>query len=69
MMNPPAHPETRALAPIRLFVDPPQDGVTNMAIDGCLLDEVSAGARPALRLYRWRPATLSLGYFQRYDDP
>lgn len=51
-----------------LFVDPPRDGVTNMAIDGCLLEQAEAGAA-ALRLYRWAPPTLSLGYFQRYDDP
>ena len=52
-----------------LFVDPPRDGVTNMAIDGCLLAEAQRGGAGALRLYRWAPATLSLGYFQRHDDP
>ncbi|HEX3869859.1 MAG TPA: hypothetical protein VHV77_05465 [Pirellulales bacterium] len=34
------------------------------------LDEVLAqcAIEPVLRLYRWTPATLSLGYFQRYED-
>jgi len=54
---------------LRLFADPPRDGPTNMAIDECLLDAVAEGGPPTLRLYRWEPATLSLGYFQRYDDP
>ncbi len=54
---------------LRLFVDPPQDGPTNMAVDGCLLAEAGAGGLPTLRLYRWEPATLSLGYFQRLADP
>jgi lipoyl(octanoyl) transferase len=54
---------------LSLFVDPPQDGVTNMAIDGCLLAQAQRGSFAAMRLYRWAPATLSLGYYQRYDDP
>lgn len=32
-----------------------------MAIDEALLRSVAAGAAPALRLYRWSPATLSFG--------
>jgi len=56
-------------ASLRLFIDPPFDGPANMAVDDCLLDEVAAGDPPALRLYRWDPPTLSLGRFQRYDDP
>ena len=70
--------------PLRLFIDPARDGATNMAIDGALLQEVgratsllaqpyridpSAAGQGVLRLYRWSPATLSLGYFQKYDDP
>ena len=39
-----------------------------MAADEALLDEVAAGAPPALRLYRWSPAALSLGHFQPDDD-
>ena len=38
----------------------------NMGLDEALLE--SAGAPPTLRLYTWSPDTLSLGYFQRFDD-
>ena len=38
----------------------------NMALDEALLE--LGGARPVLRFYTWRPDTLSLGYFQRYED-
>jgi lipoate-protein ligase A len=39
------------------------DGPTHMAIDEALLE---AAEVPTLRLYRWQPATVSLGYFQDY---
>ncbi len=55
-------------ADLRLFVDLAHDGPTNMAIDACLLAAAEAGAA-TLRLYRWSPPTLSLGYFQCFDDP
>jgi lipoate-protein ligase A len=43
------------------------DGPTNMARDELLLHE--PGVAPAvLRTYFWTPATLSLGYFQRFSD-
>jgi lipoate-protein ligase A len=35
-----------------------------MALDAVLLEGVLAGGVPALRLYAWEPACLSLGYFQ-----
>lgn len=37
----------------------------NMGLDEALLD---AGAEPTLRFYTWAPDTLSLGYFQRWED-
>ena len=37
----------------------------NMALDEALL---YSSHRPALRFYTWRPAALSLGYFQRWRD-
>ncbi|HXY94448.1 MAG TPA: biotin/lipoate A/B protein ligase family protein [Acidimicrobiia bacterium] len=40
------------------------DADGQMAADVALLDEVAAGAPPALRLYRWAPPALSLGRFQ-----
>src|SRR3569833_2236254 len=48
----------------RLIVDESRGGELNMAIDELLAD----AARPVLRFYAWRPATLSLGYFQAYAD-
>ena len=38
----------------------------NMALDEALLESVAAGrSLPVLRLYRWQPAAISLGYGQR----
>lgn len=52
----------------RLLVDAPAGGAWNMAVDEVLLEGVAAGAAmPTLRFYQWRPACLSLGYFQSYD--
>lgn len=54
---------------MRLLVDPPLDGPTNMARDELLLDRVGTGSSPpTLRLYQWDPPTISLGYFQHYTD-
>lgn len=40
-----------------------------MAIDEALLNAVAAGASPpVLRIYRWNPPTLTLGYGQRETD-
>src|SRR5207237_7564836 len=49
----------------RLLMDPPGEGVWNMAVDEAILDGVATGASPpTLRFFQWRPACLSLGYFQ-----
>jgi lipoate-protein ligase A len=54
---------------LTLLIDPPQDGLTNMAVDEALLAMAAAGELgPVLRFYQWSPATLSLGYFQRYAE-
>ena len=43
-------------------------GAMNMALDDALLQAVANGSSPPLlRLYRWRPATLTLGYAQPVD--
>ena len=52
----------------RLIVDPPAAGSWNMAVDEALLAEAVAGNVATLRFYQWNEPTLSLGYFQRYDD-
>lgn len=54
---------------MRLILDGPFDGVTNMARDEAMLMEVGRGnAPPTLRLYQWSTPTISLGYFQKYAD-
>mgnify|MGYP001819798262 FL=1 len=42
-----------------------QPGAMNMALDEALLNAVVEGASPpVLRFYRWRPATVTIGYAQ-----
>ncbi len=54
---------------MRLIHDGSVDGPTNMARDEAMLMEVGhRSAPPTLRLYQWSPATISLGYFQKYSD-
>ncbi len=52
----------------RLLVDPPASGAWNMAVDEALVDDAAARGRCWLRFYGWSEPTLSLGYFQSYDD-
>lgn len=55
--------------PFRLLIDPPHNGATNMALDETLLEHVGAArVSPTLRLYRWNPPTISLGYFQHFRE-
>jgi lipoate-protein ligase A len=50
----------------RLIVTWDASPAFNMGLDEALL--ASREAPPTLRLYTWRPDTLSLGYFQRVSD-
>ncbi len=52
---------------LRVLLDPPYGGAWNMAFDEALLEHAPLSG-PTLRLYRWAMPTLSLGYFQRYED-
>jgi lipoate-protein ligase A len=52
---------------LHVLRDPPLDGPTNMARDEHLVH--CEQLRPAaLRIYAWNPPTLSLGYFQCYEE-
>lgn len=52
----------------RLIRSGPLPGAMNMALDDALLQAVAEGTSPpVLRLYRWQPATLTLGYAQPVD--
>lgn len=53
----------------RLIIDEPASGAWNMAMDEALLQSAGrAGQGGCLRFYLWEEPTLSLGYFQRYED-
>ncbi len=53
----------------RLIKTEPLSGAMNMALDEVLLQAVQAGTSPpVVRLYRWQPATVSLGYGQRGQE-
>ena len=53
----------------RLLITPPASGAWNMAVDETLLEAVERGeSKPALRLYAWEPACLSIGYTQPCAD-
>lgn len=52
----------------RLLVDPPADGAWNMAVDEVLLESAAEAGQATLRLYQWSEPTLSLGFFQPYDQ-
>ncbi len=53
----------------RLILDPPLPGKDNMEKDLELMEEVSTGeCPPTLRLYRWSPPAVSLGYFQDENE-
>jgi len=50
----------------RLMRQAGMSGAFNMALDQALLESVAGGgSAPVLRLYRWRPAAVTLGYAQR----
>ncbi len=53
----------------RLILDPPMAGKDNMEKDLELMEEVATGeCPPILRLYRWFPPAVSLGYFQDENE-
>ncbi len=53
---------------ILLIDDEPTTGAWNMAVDDALLETPLAPRTAVLRLYRWSPACLSLGYFQAVEQ-
>lgn len=52
----------------RLLPEGTFDGYTNMAIDQAIQERVAVGADPVIRFYRWKPSTVSIGYFQRMRE-
>ena len=53
-----------------LIIDGPLDGISNMAIDAALLDEVgeSQSSKTIVRFYQWRRPTISLGRNQKIES-
>lgn len=54
--------------PGQLLLSGARGAAENMAIDQALLQQVDHTRVPVLRIYSWNEPTLSLGYFQRYED-
>lgn len=53
----------------RMIKAEPFSGAMNMALDEVLLQDVQAGiSPPVVRLYRWQPAAVTLGYAQRGEQ-
>ncbi|PSP82473.1 lipase [Halobacteriales archaeon QS_1_68_17] len=48
----------------RLIREEARDGPTNMALDEIAAETAAAGGPRTVRVYRWDPSTLSLGYHQ-----
>ncbi len=58
----------RPVVECRFLVHGESDGCWNMAVDETLLEEALQSSTPTLRFYQWSKPTLSLGYFQCYED-
>ena len=43
-------------------------GPWNMALDEALMNFINYHSMPILRIYGWRPPTVSIGYFQSMDE-
>jgi lipoate-protein ligase A len=43
------------------------DAYINMAIDEAVSESVAAGGPPTIRFYGWKPAAVSIGYFQSLE--
>jgi len=54
---------------LRVLIDSPLPGAWNMAVDEAILEAVGHGnSPPTLRFYQWDEPTISLGYFQKYEE-
>ncbi len=53
---------------LRVLIDGARDGAANMARDRDLLAAHRPGDDPVLRIYRWSPPAVTIGYNQRFED-
>ncbi len=58
----------RAMACLKVALDGALPGSVNMQRDSKLLDSHQPGDDPVLRLYRWRPASVTIGYNQDFGN-
>jgi lipoyl(octanoyl) transferase len=59
---------TPGLSTLRLIFDAAAPGAWNMALDESLLIDAADSGIGTLRFYAWNEPTLSLGYFQQYEQ-
>lgn len=52
----------------RLVREEEREGPVNMALDGIAAETAASGGPRTVRVYRWKPPTLSLGYHQSIDS-
>lgn len=53
---------------MRLIIDQPKTAAENMAIDEAIMRNCKKLGLPTLRLYSWKPPTVSIGYFQSLNE-
>ncbi len=56
------------MAKLQVYLDGGQTGQWNMARDAELMAAHQAGDDPILRVYRWEPAAVTIGYNQKFED-
>jgi len=56
------------LTGLRVFLDGAHPGSWNMERDTALLAAHKPGDDPILRVYRWQPAAVTIGYNQKFED-
>jgi lipoate-protein ligase A len=49
-------------------LDQPRNGLDNMAIDQAMLEQTALDSIVRVRFYRWIEPTVSLGYFQKFQE-
>lgn len=55
--------------PFRFIYTGENDSATNMAIDEAVMTGLRQGtSEPLLRIYKWQPPTITIGYFQSAED-
>jgi len=52
----------------RWIEDSPTDGATQMAVDRAILENAASFGRVTVRIYRWKPYCISLGYHQSVEN-